>query len=894
MPMSTFLDANEIKHLFHRALECDSRERATFLANACGDDALLRREVESLLLSFDENRGLFQSGTFGVSAAELAAMVLDEDEEPSAVGQRVGPYRLVAEIGRGGMGAVYQAERDDDEYEKRVAVKLIRRGMNPTAVAGRLRRERQILANLDHPNIARLLDGGTTTDGLPYIVMEYIDGQPIDKYADDHRLSTAERLEVFRLVCSAVTYAHEHSVIHRDIKPTNILINEERVPKLLDFGIAKILNPITRGGPRDATTALQVMTPEYASPEQVRGKPITTATDIYSLGLVLYELLTGHRAYRFDSKHPNEMTQVISNHQPERPSMVINRTGDSLVSTTKESKITPETVSRTRNSRPEVLSRSLRGDLDNIVLMSLRKEPERRYASVEQFSEDIRRHLSGLPIIARKDTLTYRSNKFFKRNRTLVASTLVVALICLLLGSFLTLFSVRAKRRASLAVLPFVDSDGDPSMDYLCDGITDKLLNDLSRIPGLKVPGRDSVFRYKGKVTDPGSAGTGLGVETVLTGTVTVVGSDVVIGVALSEGQSSQSIFNKQYRGKSSDIQTIEEEMAQDVANRLGWKLGDEQHRQLRGTLNAEAYNLYLKGNYSWNQRDPESLLKAIDFYKSAIEQDPKYALAYSGLANSYGLRGAYLLEPPDESFGKARTAAERALEIDPSLAEAHTSMALIAHLYEWDWDRADREFKRAIELNPNYPLAHHWYGLFLGEMNRPDEAIAEEQRALQLDPLSVPIVSDLGRVYFYARRYDESEQEFLKAQDRLMGARMGDFLPVMKILYEQTGRADKLTLFADDHELKQALRQGGMRAYWRELLKRHWSYTPRWAEASFFGNAELLARLGENDRAIGALDAAYKTHNHLMTQLKVNPAFDNLRGDARFAEILRRMKLDN
>jgi len=219
--------------------------------------------------------------------------------------------------------------------------------------------------------------------------------------------------------------------------------------------------------------------------------------------------------------------------------------------------------------------------------------------------------------------------------------------------------------------------------------------------------------------------------------------------------------------------------------------------------------------------------------------------------------------------------------------------MALIARLYEWDWNRADREFKRAIELNPNYPLAHHWYGLFLGEMNRSDEAIAEEQHALQLDPLSVPIVSDLGRVYFYARRYDESEQEFLKAQDRLMGAAMGDFPALMKILYEQTGRADKLIPFTGNHELQQALRQGGVRAYWREQLKRSWP-DAAWVGTSFFHKAELFARLGQNDRAIEALDAAYKTHNHLMTQLKVNPAFDNLRSDARFAELLRRMNLDN
>jgi TolB-like protein/Tfp pilus assembly protein PilF len=524
--------------------------------------------------------------------------------------------------------------------------------------------------------------------------------------------------------------------------------------------------------------------------------------------------------------------------------------------------------------------------------MALRKEPERRYESVEQFSEDVRRHLSGLPITARNDTLTYRSSKFLKRNRTLVASTLVVALICLLLGSFLTLFSVRAKPRTSIAVLPFVDSGGDPNMDYFCEGVTDKLLNDLSHIPGLRVPGHDSVFRYKSNAADQGSAGKELGVEAVVTGTVTIVNSDVLISVTLSDGRNSQSIFNKQYRGKSSDVQAIEAEIAQDVASKLGWKIGDDQHSQVRGTLSAEAYDLYLKGNYSWNQRTSESLLWAVDYYKRAIEQDPNYALAYVGLANSYGLRGAYLLDPPDETFGKAKIAAEKALEIDPSLPEAHTSMAFIAWLYEWNWDRADREFKRAIELNPNYPLAHHWYGLFLGEMNHPDEAIAEEQRALQLDPLSVPIVSDLGRVYFFARRYDESEQEFLKARDRLMGVPMGDFVACLSILYEQTGRADMREFTGEiDHQLKRALRQGGVRAYWREQLKRSW-INSAWPEASSFGKAELLARLGQNDRAIDALDAAYKTHNHLMTQLRVNPAFDGLRSDPRFIQMLRRVNL--
>jgi non-specific serine/threonine protein kinase/serine/threonine-protein kinase len=361
--------------------------------------------------------------------------------------QAVGPYRLIREIGRGGMGAVYLAERADDEFRKRVAIKIIKRGMDTDFIVRRFRNERQILASLDHANIARLLDGGTTRDGLPYFVMEYIEGVPLSLYCDEQRLSMVERLKLFRSICSAVHYAHQNLIIHRDIKPANILVTPDGVPKLLDFGIAKLLNPDLSPFTLEPTdSAVRLMTPDYASPEQVRGEAITTASDVYSLGVLLYELLTGHKPYRITSYQPHEIARVICEQEPEKPSTAINRVepGTRPANTASASGAS-EAVSHARDSRPEKLRRQLEGDLDNIILMAMRKEPQRRYASVEQFSEDVRRHLEGLPVIARKDTLGYRSGKFIGRHKAGVLAAALVALT-LVAGIVATAWQARVAR----------------------------------------------------------------------------------------------------------------------------------------------------------------------------------------------------------------------------------------------------------------------------------------------------------------------------------------------------------------------------------------------------------------------------------------------------------------
>jgi eukaryotic-like serine/threonine-protein kinase len=349
------------------------------------------------------------------SSEEAFERVLAEADVPDAA-WRLGNYKIIKEIGRGGMGAVYLAERADEQYQKRVAIKLIKRGMDTDSVLRHFRNERQILANFDHPNIARLFDGGMTESGLPYFVMEYVEGVPLDEYCDAHALSITERLKLFREVCAAVSYAHRHLVIHRDIKRSNILVTAEGLPKLLDFGIAKILQQGDGAEPLATMTGLRLMTPEYASPEQVRGEAVTTASDVYSLGVVLYELLTGQLPYRFASHSPNDMARAITEQEPTRPSTA---------------------VGSNRGQQSEIINHKLlRGDLDNIVLMALRKEPVRRYRSVEQFSEDIQRYLEARPVVARKDTIPYRAGKFVRRNRAVTAAGALVLLS--LVGGIIT------------------------------------------------------------------------------------------------------------------------------------------------------------------------------------------------------------------------------------------------------------------------------------------------------------------------------------------------------------------------------------------------------------------------------------------------------------------------
>jgi serine/threonine protein kinase len=400
-----------VEEIFHAALNCEPDQLNAFLDTRCTGDKTLRGKVQELLAAHQ------QAGSFiETPVADLArSSIADDHESELLINQTIGHYKISKLIGAGGMGAVYLAERADQQYKKQVAIKVIKRGMDTDSVLRHFRNERQILASFDHPNIGRLLDGGATESGLPYFVMEYVEGLPINTYCDAHALSITDRLKLFREVCAAVTYAHRHAVIHRDIKPSNILVTSDGMPKLLDFGIAKILQPSSGAEPLATMTGLRLMTPDYASPEQLRGEPVTTAAEVYSLGVVLYQMLTGQKPYRLKTQTPEEISRAIIEQEPPRPSVAVQKSRFER----RDSADSQFTIYDARH---------LRGDLDNIVMMALRKEPERRYQSVEQFSEDIRRHLEVLPVRARKDTLAYRSAKFVRRNRTATAAAALVFL----------------------------------------------------------------------------------------------------------------------------------------------------------------------------------------------------------------------------------------------------------------------------------------------------------------------------------------------------------------------------------------------------------------------------------------------------------------------------------
>jgi len=428
-----------VRPILESALELDSANRATFLDEACADP-LLRGEVESLIAAHE------QAGTGLLNSAAVPGCFSGEEARFRLLpGKRVGPYEIVEEIGKGGMGAVYRAVRADGQYEQNVALKIVLSELGAEFTVAQFKNERQILATLNHPNIARILDGGTTAEGMPYFVMELIEGQRLDEYCDTQKLATNARLGLFLQVCSAVQYAHQRLIIHRDIKPGNILVNAEAVPKLLDFGIAKILESNEVGNQPEQTISLvRLLTPEYASPEQVKGEPITTASDIYSLGVVLYELLTGRTPYNVPTHTPHEISRAICEAEPEKPSTAVRR--KQIAAGDGEGKQTADSaVSGIREASPEKLSKLLSGDLDNIVLMALRKDPQRRYASVEQFAQDIQRHLEHLPVTARQDTFGYRTSKFVTRHKVGVAAAAFVT-VSLLSATGITMRQARIAR----------------------------------------------------------------------------------------------------------------------------------------------------------------------------------------------------------------------------------------------------------------------------------------------------------------------------------------------------------------------------------------------------------------------------------------------------------------
>jgi len=422
-----------VEEIFHTVIASEASQRQSVLARACAGDESLRSEVESLVHYSESARSTLETPGFDLIAQALANEKNENNESGAPeklIGKRIASYQITSPLGQGGMGLVYRAIRSDDAYKKEVAIKLVRPGLDTDTVYRRFRSERQILAALEHENIARLLDGGTTEDGGPYFVMELVTGQPIDEYCDHRKLSVVDRVRLFQSVCSAVQYAHQHLVVHRDIKPKNILVTAEGIPKLLDFGIATILSPETVPGSDPTLTVASMMTPEYASPEQLRSEPITTATDVYSLGLVLYKLLSGRTPYRPAGDSAYDLAHAICQEEPDKPSTAIHRP-ERITANARSASDTAAVISASRSTTPDKLQRTLSGDLDQVLLKALRKEPRERYPSVQSFAQDLRSYLARMPVSARRGTFIYRANKFIKRNKLPLAAAALVLVMTL-------------------------------------------------------------------------------------------------------------------------------------------------------------------------------------------------------------------------------------------------------------------------------------------------------------------------------------------------------------------------------------------------------------------------------------------------------------------------------
>ena len=642
-----------VKEIFAEAQDRTPAERVDFLEKACAGDGSLQNEVESLLAAAESEAA--EDGSIATGGHSPV--------EDATIGRRVGAYKIVQRIGRGGMATVYLASRADEQYEKQVAIKILLPELDSDDLLRRFRNERQTLAKLDHPNIVKLLDGGSTDEGLPYLVMDYVQGVPIDKYCDNHKLSTEERLRLFCQVGAAVQCAHQNLIVHRDLKPSNILITEDGSPKLLDFGISKVLQP--HNGSSVTQTLTRRMTPAYASPEQVKGEPVTPATDIYSLGVVLYELLTGHRPYKLKQQTPAEVERAICEQEPEKPSTAVNRVEtEDLPDGTTFSK-TPEVVSASREGQREKLRRRLSGDLDNVVLMALQKEPERRYVSVGEFSQDIQRHLQHEPVKARRSTLAYRSSKFVRRHKTeVIAATMMTIMLLAAVGYVFweerrateraraELASRRSRGRRSVAVLGFRNLSARADTAWLSTALSEMLTTELSAGGKLRTIPGESVAQTKINLSLAEADSLS---EKTLESVYKNLGSDfVVLGSYLDIGDPSRSVrldLQLQDAALGETVATLVETGSEtslpDLATRAGadlrQKMGissispadSKSVEPLRS--NPEAARLYAEGLTHLRAFDA---LGARDLLEKAVAIDPSFALAHSMLADAWAALG--------------------------------------------------------------------------------------------------------------------------------------------------------------------------------------------------------------------------------------------------------------
>lgn len=781
------------------------------------------------------------------------------------IGQTISHYKIVEKLGEGGMGVVYKAQ--DTKLDRFVALKFLPQYVSSdTNKKERFFQEARAAAALNHPNVA-VIHEISEYEGRFYLAMECIEGQTLKKIVEHgERFSNKKVLEIAIQICEGLAAAHEKSIVHRDIKSDNIMVTPKGLVKIMDFGLAKVKNStnLTKIGSTLGTAA-------YMSPEQARGEEVDNRSDIFSLGVVIYELFAGKLPFR--GEHQAALMYSLVNEDPQ-PLAQFNE-----------------------NVSPEI---------ERIISKTLAKDVEDRYQSVDDLLADLRRERKNIEY-AKADYIKMSSSasqvksvqlkknlrRYYIPGSILIVMSVVAAYV---------LFFKQEGAVNSIAVLPFTTTSTESSAEILSDGITEGIINNLASLPSLTVKSRNSVFRYAGKDIDVQEVGKKLNVKAVILGRIIQNGDNYSISVELVDASNERHLWGAQYTKRASDINTLQGELSRDISEQLQVKLTGEEKKRLtkNNTENSEAYTLYIKGSFYLNKRTFDGLKKGIEYFEQAVVKDPKYALAYAGIADGYALLVDNYYIRAEEGYPKAKQAVLKALAIDNDLAEAHASLANVLSSYERKWDEAKEEYKKAIELNPNYSTAHHWYALILCNQKFFEEAMREILRAQELDPLSMRINQNVGFIFYSERYYDKCIEQQIKTieiDSTFPGphALMGDAF-FMKKQYDKALHAyqDEIRLTGDRTSIVYIACVYAVTGRKKEALKLYSELkqisTHSYIPTSFFAYMQLY--LGNDDEAILLLQKAVDEKDPIVTSLLTEPKLDPLRSDPRFNELLKKVNL--